>query len=176
MPNKAKSLDERLNIYTTQVLPSGCVIWTGYVDRDGYSIACMVGSDGKKNRKVHRLVYEQQHGRIPSGLMVCHRCDIRSCVNPDHLFLGTAKDNVADMWAKGRWKPGAQDNRGERNPRARLTSDDVQAIRSKRASGIGSTRLAEVYDISRSHVQRICSGQMWAEAALIALYGKETMK
>jgi hypothetical protein len=160
---KRKSLQDRIAQYAHYVLPSGCVIWAGYTDVDGYAIAHFKADGVGRNMKVHRLVYEEAHGPIADGMMVCHRCDVRSCVNPDHLFLGTAKDNVADMWAKGRWRPGAQDNRGERNPRARLSHQDVASIRAKRSAGIGAAELAKDYGVSRSHVQRICRGQMWAE-------------
>jgi hypothetical protein len=163
MPAKRISLADRLAQNVVTVLPSGCDVWVGYVDDDGYAIACMSDVDGKKNRKVHRLVYEAHHGPIPKDMMVCHRCDVRSCVNPDHLFLGSAADNVADMWAKGRWRPGAQDNRGQRNPRARLAPEDVSHIRAKRAAGVGPTELADIFGVTRSHIQRICSGKMWAQ-------------
>jgi hypothetical protein len=165
MLGKRMGLDERLARNVEIVLPSGCHVWTGYADTDGYAICCMTAADGKKNRKVHRLVYEAQRGPIPEGMMVCHRCDVRSCVNPDHLFLGSAAENVSDMWSKGRWRAGAQNNKGERNPNARLTSSDVADIRGLRASGLGPKHISQMYGVSRSHVQRVCKGQAWAVMA-----------
>lgn len=81
---------------------SKCWLWTGTISATGYG---RIGKriDGKmKNFAVHRLVHEQEIGKIPKGHFVCHRCDIRNCVRPDHLFTGTAYDNNWDMMNKGR--------------------------------------------------------------------------
>ena len=176
---RAKSLGDRLAQYAPPAEEGGCRIWSGYRDRDGYAIACMTIDGVKKNRKVHRLVYEEAFGPIPADAMVCHRCDTPSCVSIDHLFLGTARENNEDMWSKGRWRAGRQDNRGKRNPNSRLTPDAVATIRSLHKpgarSGPNSTgALAKRFGIGRTQVQRISNGKAWrAEAALIALYGVE---
>ena len=158
-----KTLDERIEQYAQYVLPSGCLIWTGYVDKDGYAIAHF--SDGKKkqNFKVHRLVFEQAHGKVEDGMLVCHRCDVRPCVNIDHLFAGTHADNVADMWSKNRWKSGPQDNNGERNPNSKLSTDDVQQIRKMRLIGYKTKALSKLFGVNRTQIQRICSGKAWRE-------------
>ena len=76
----------------------GCIEWTGAANQYGY------GRRQWKGRVVyvHRLAYEQAHGPIPPGLFVLHRCDNPPCYNPDHLFLGTQRDNLQDMSRKGR--------------------------------------------------------------------------
>lgn len=78
-----------------------CLIWKGTVSRDGYA-RWKVGGRKGRNVQVHRWVYERTHGPIPDGLLVCHTCDTRACVEIEHLFLGTNADNTSDMIQKGR--------------------------------------------------------------------------
>jgi hypothetical protein len=75
-----------------------CIEWTGSVAKNGYGRLCLNG----KYILAHRLVWKMVFGAIPPGICVCHRCDNRSCINPDHLFLGTGFDNMQDMVSKGR--------------------------------------------------------------------------
>lgn len=82
----------------TVVTPSGCFEWTGFKVRKGYGTIKIAG----KPRRVHRVAWEIENGLIPADLFVCHKCDNPSCVNVQHLWLGTAADNAADMVNKGR--------------------------------------------------------------------------
>ena len=86
--------DDKVEIITE----SGCHIWLGCVTRQGYGQLWFNG----KVRYTHRLSYEWNHGEIPEGLMVLHSCDTRCCVNPNHLRVGTVKDNAEDRMARGR--------------------------------------------------------------------------
>jgi hypothetical protein len=105
--------------------------------------------------RAHRVAWENRFGPIPAGLYVCHRCDVRLCVNPEHLFLGTHADNMADMARKGRRKGIA---RGADNGRARLTLEQVSQIR---GSTLGKIRLSRVYGVSPAQIQRIRARKQW---------------
>jgi hypothetical protein len=85
---------------------SGCWLWTASLRPNGYG---MFGIAAGSVQSAHRVAWELVNGPIPDGLHVLHRCDVRACVNPSHLFLGTRFDNMQDMIAKGRWKPWNRD-------------------------------------------------------------------
>lgn len=126
-----------------------CWEWTGGTGKtSGYGVFEYCG----KQTQPHRIVWELAHGPIVAGLYVCHRCDNRLCVRLDHLFLGTPKENTADMIAKGRVA------RGDRMPQTRLTPDDVRAIR---ASSENYKIIAARYGIRDMYVYEIRSRRVW---------------
>jgi len=92
------SLRERFDLQHEKT--DACWIWKGTRERKGYGRLNRGGRTGQL--LAHRAAYELFIGPIPEGMMVCHRCDVPYCVNPDHLFIGTAKDNAMDEVAKGR--------------------------------------------------------------------------
>lgn len=99
MPAKdTRPIAERLAERSVLRADTGCIEWTGAVDGCGYG---HLRVDGRSYR-AHRLAYEIQHGPIPAGALICHKCDNPPCVNPDHLFAGSQLDNMRDMRAKGR--------------------------------------------------------------------------
>jgi len=88
---------------------NGCWLWTGATSDSGYGWFGVSGSGN--TRSAHRVSYELHVGPIPNGLHVLHHCDVRHCVRPDHLWLGTRSDNMQDMLAKGRdWYLSGEDN------------------------------------------------------------------
>jgi predicted XRE-type DNA-binding protein len=134
--------------------PNGCWLYPAKGSRGYGSVTVGSRYDGTVGvRRPARIAYEGSHGPIPAGMSVCHRCDNRSCVNPEHLFLGTSKDNAEDMVIKGR------SCRGNKNARAILTQDDVIAIR--RAAGT-QREIADRFGISRPHVSSILSCRRWS--------------
>lgn len=132
----------------------GCWLWTGFCTKDGYGRV----THKRKPVRAHRYSWAQAYGDIPDGLHVLHRCDVRTCVNPAHLFLGTPADNSADKIAKGR-----QDcPRGDEHSGARMTSADVLRIRELRARGVPVREIAKRVGMPRSTVQHAASGYSWA--------------
>ena len=132
----------------------GCWIWGGPFSKDGYG-AIGIGRTGSK--RAHRVSYEAFCGPIPDGLWVLHRCDTPACVNPDHLFVGTASDNTRDMLAKGR----RDILRGDRHPSARRTERFVWAVRRLVKFGIPIADLARMYGLSYGHVHSLARGYGW---------------
>ena len=133
----------------------GCWIWTAGIWRGGYGQARLNG----KSMGAHRAAWTLAFGPIPAGKLVLHRCDNRLCVNPAHLFLGTHKENQEDMTAKGRGRI------GRRNGRARLTTDQVGAMRQMyRWTSVTQAALAKRFGVSESCVCHIISGRSRAAA------------
>jgi hypothetical protein len=160
--NKLKlSIAKRLAKYSSRNDSSGCLEWHGYKDVYGYGVL-LVSTDGiQKNKKAHRLSYEQKYGEIEVGKLVCHRCDVRNCIEPTHLYLGTAADNNKDMMLKGRYRSGKQNNNGEKNPNAKLTIKQVDSIKVLFQYGITQKQIANSLSLHRSTIQRIASGKNW---------------
>lgn len=135
-----------------------CWLWTGARHGQGYGLLTCHGT-----LKAHRASFFLANGYIHLDGSVLHTCDNPSCVNPDHLRLGTQRENIADMDAKGRRKFRAQF--GEENPMARLTARDVAAMRAEREkSRISYKRIAERFGVSTMTAYRAITLQSWSKA------------
>ncbi len=141
----------------------GCWEWQAVVSNKGYGM--IAGPGGRFARKLtaHRVSWMLHYGDVPDGMCVLHRCDNRRCVRPDHLFLGTLQDNTKDMHAKGRQGPGGPP--GERAATAKLTADQVRAIRSACDGGVSRSSLAKEYGVSWQSVAAIVDRRNWRHVA-----------
>lgn len=149
----------------------GCWIWTGARHEGGYGV---IGKGGKSAGliRAHRAAWELTNGPIPDGLYACHRCDNRACVRPDHLFLGTAKENSQDMVRKGRVasgdRSGPRNHRasyvGERASQSKLTWAQVDEIRARLKMGEKQRDLSKAFGVAQGQISAIGSGKRWDPA------------
>ncbi len=150
--NEFGTLRERFERKFVACPMSGCWLWQGAEMKNGYGKIHLGGQYRRTKELAHRAAYELFVGTIPAGLLVLHRCDVPSCVNPAHLFLGTHDDNMLDMSIKGRGTT------GERCNFAKLTRTQVSAIR---GSTQDSRALAEQFAVSESQINRIVKRSSW---------------
>jgi len=151
-----------------------CWIWCSTKDRNGYGIF----SFGGEVYRAHRIAYELSNGAFPARMLVCHYCDNPACVNPNHLFIGTQKENMSDCASKGR-KPSFC---GEKNSRHKVTALQVEQIRREYSrGGVTQKELGCKYGISRGGLARIIRGATWRIESFdigvgkISYYGKRKL-
>lgn len=129
------------------VSPDGCWLWTGVLHQKGYGTLSFGPPDRRRAQFAHRISYELHKGPIPDGMFVCHTCDNRRCVNPEHLWLGTVQDNQSDMSAKSRTGHGA------------FSHAQVRAIRWERAvAGTPHETIAIRVGVTRNSIWSLCHG------------------
>ena len=133
---------------------TGCWEWTASQNPDGYGQFKLNG----RREKAHRVAHVLYIGEIPKGMCVLHRCDNPSCVNPEHLFLGTHADNVKDKVAKGRAA------KGEKNGRAKLTKEAVLHIRKRTML---QREYARLYGVDQTTVSKIQLGKKWSHGRVL---------
>jgi LysM repeat protein len=150
---------------------NSCWPWTGPVGTRGYGLLTVAS----KTKQAHRLVWEEQHGAISDGMVICHKCDNPNCCNPNHLFIGTQKDNLADCRAKGRFPAGPRHGlalhperraRGSKVSTAKLTERDIPEIYHAKVAGDSIYAIAERYGVSASTIHLVCKGKTWRHANL----------
>lgn len=129
----------------------GCWIWSGCKNQHGYGLI----SFNNRQLSAHRLSYQLFIGEIPKGMYILHKCDNPSCVNPNHLFLGTQKDNMQDMVNKGR------SGVGQKRGCPKLTWDQVRTIRGESKTGKLYKIIAEEYGVDPSLISQIMLNKIW---------------
>lgn len=151
-------LEERFWAKVAVAGPDDCWEWTACRHRFGYG---RIGVEGRRTETAHRVSWRLHFGPIPEGLDVCHHCDNPPCVNPRHLFVGTAEDNMEDARRKGRASMPPH-RRGVTASNVRLSEEDVLAIRERAARGESDTTLAEAFGVNRGTVYCIVKRRNWA--------------
>lgn len=160
---------------------TACWVWKSRKMSSGYGVF----SIGGKKYGAHRVSWNLAHGPIPFGLFVCHHCDNKLCVRPEHLFLGTQMDNMQDMHRKGRYPDGERHwtrvkperiargekngsrlhpglAQGSRNGQSKLTDDDVRTIRNLRTGGLTLKTIGDRFGISQGAVCLVVARKTWA--------------
>jgi len=140
---------------------NGCIPWLGTRTNKGYGLLQVSGRDSKKT-VAHRISWVLSRGDLPPEVLVLHRCDNPSCVNVDHLFLGSPKQNTEDMISKGRhfWR--------DRLPWQKLDGIDGAKIRELRRSGFTQQKIADLLGVSRPLISMIESGKVKHSASAVS--------
>jgi len=148
---KRKSLSQRFWEKVDRQTKDKCWNWLGATNW-GYGV---FGSRKNLIEHAHRTSWKLHFGEIPEGLLVCHKCDNRLCVNPSHLFLGTQEDNMKDMVRKNR------SAKGENHSQAKLNRKQVKMIRELYKKQVSQAELAARFNIDSSHVSNIVNYKLW---------------
>jgi hypothetical protein len=150
-----ENMKKKIKIFSYINIKTNCWEWQKFKTKLGYGQISYRG----KQMKAHRASWTVFKGDIPTGICVLHTCDNPKCVNPDHLFLGSMKDNVQDMMKKGRDGHGIAV--GMLGANAKLTDDDVRKIRTFDNSWKTCEELSKKYDVNPMTIYRIQKRQTW---------------
>lgn len=142
---------------------NGCWIWQKSKMRNGYGRYAL-GGGGVTG--AHRASYEAFVGDIPIGMDVCHRCDVRPCVNPEHLFAGTRSENIRDAFQKGRMSPNKV--HGSSHPSSKLQEADVTVILIRRQAGDTKSAIARDFGVTPRVITLIENGEAWKHVKRVA--------
>lgn len=153
MPRRKETLDERFWRHVSKT--DSCWLWTGSKGKKGHGVINH-WPDRKSRIVASRASWLLHNGPIPEGMFVCHTCDVGACVNPNHLFIGTQKDNIQDAVKKSRMARGMSTNTNK------LTEDQVREIRKYLAYGVTQQSLARNYGVSQVLISTIALRKTWA--------------
>ncbi|KKM92870.1 hypothetical protein LCGC14_1214170 [marine sediment metagenome] len=151
---KRKDQMERFFALVDKKVQSPCWVWIGRKNTGKYKYGQFKDMRTYKTTLAHRIIYEYTYGVIPNGMCVCHHCDNPPCVNPEHLFLGTYKDNKQDAIKKNRIPY------GEKHFITTLTEDNVKTIRELKNKTKLIT-LAKIFNVSSTTIRNIQTNKTW---------------
>jgi hypothetical protein len=137
----------------TTVDKTECILWGWSTNTQGYPVKW----DNGRTRSVTRLIWAEHNGPIPEGMCVCHKCDTPRCVNPDHFFLGTYRDNFMDSILKGRFTRAVGVDHGN----SKLSEEDVREIRRLRQEGWTLKSLESCFGVCYSAIWKIVKRITW---------------
>lgn len=159
MVNPSKTIDDAFFAERSKLnAQTGCVEWTRYVAETGYGTVKHRG----KQYSAHRFAWMNKHGPVPNGMVICHKCDNRRCINVDHLFLGTTLDNVQDKISKGRLRVA----KGEESGTSKLSVEQVKQIMlDKRPQRL----IAQNHGVSQATVSLIKTRKVWRSVDAIGI-------
>jgi len=136
---------------------NGCWIYQGALKKTSHQYGWVAYKGTQMN--AHRASWIETNGEIPVGLNVCHKCDVPQCINPEHLFLGTQRENVLDMWEKGR-HPSINIG-GEKHPGAKVTLEQVREIRFMLSQNIAQRVIGKKFNLSQPAISDIKNKKRW---------------
>lgn len=170
VPNKYDP--ETIHSNCTVEANTGCWLWLGSLNKWGYGKL----SIQRKHWISHRASYTIFNGEIPDGMQVLHKCDVRSCVNPEHLFLGTHKENMKDMVKKGRAAAGDRNTsiknphlqvRGSKSAQAKLNEQQVLEIKKLLAEKkLTQKQIGKMFGVGSRNINNINVGLSWRHVML----------
>lgn len=136
-----------------------CWEWKAFIHPSGYGMINSGVDRGRKMLLAHRVSWEVFNGDIPLGMLVCHKCDNRICVNPSHLFLGTFQENIDDRDKKNRGR--IPDNSGENHGMSKLKTSDVLFIRSVTHSRKAAREISKKLGVSSGTIWGVWTRRSW---------------
>jgi len=155
--SRSMSVKERLLSSANTNDKGVCWEWMKRINNHGYG---SIGVNGK-TRLAHRVSFETFNFTIPNGLIVCHKCDNKKCINPEHLFLGTHKDNTQDMIKKCRQRPPEGQEHWHFNGKHKLRIVDVIKIKEQLSKGVSAVKISSEFNVTASSIYGIKSNKTW---------------
>ena len=139
------------------LIKNECWEWQGQLNNHGYAFASWGQAEEKKKTVLHRVAYAIWIEEVPRGLCVLHKCDNPKCINPEHLYLGTKKDNTRDIKNRNRFNPA----RGEKCGMSKLKSEEILEIRDLREKGMTLNQISHKFDVTYENIHAICKRRTW---------------